>query len=66
MAFVEGDRFKHKIDGQFYKVKIIKNGTFVLESEDTPNRTWIGDGDLDLFFEIVEETKNRTRNLGRR
>ena len=57
MAFVEGDRFKHKIDGKFYKVKIIKNGTLVLESEDTSNRTWIGDGDLDLFFETAEKRK---------
>jgi len=57
MAFVEGDRFKHKIDGKFYKVKIIKNGTLVLESEDTSNRTWIGDGYLDLFFETAEKRK---------
>jgi hypothetical protein len=57
MGFVEGDRFKHKIDGQFYKVKIIKNGTFILEAEDKPNRMWIGDGDLDLFFETAEKRK---------
>jgi hypothetical protein len=57
MVCVEGERFKHKIDGKFYKVKIIKNGTVILECEDTPARWWIGDGDLDLFFEKTEKRK---------
>jgi hypothetical protein len=29
MAFVEGDRFKHKLTGQLYEVKVIKNNTIV-------------------------------------
>jgi hypothetical protein len=36
MAFVQGDRFKHKLTGQLYEVKIIKDDTFILESADTP------------------------------
>jgi hypothetical protein len=58
MAFVEGDRFKHKLTGQLYEVKVIKNDTIVLESEDTPYRMWFGEADLELFFETAEK---RTR-----
>jgi hypothetical protein len=58
MAFVEGDRFKHKLTGQLYEVKVIKNDTIVLESADTPYRMWFGEADLELFFEMVEK---RTR-----
>jgi len=58
MTIVEGDRFKHTITGQLYKVKVIKNGTLILECEDTPSRWWIGDGDLDLFFEKIGKRKN--------
>jgi hypothetical protein len=36
MAFVQGDRSKHKLTGQLYEVKIIKDDTFILESADTP------------------------------
>ena len=58
MAFVEGDRFKHKLTGQLYEVKVIKNGTIVLKPEDTPYRMWFGEADLELFFEMAEK---RTR-----
>jgi hypothetical protein len=58
MAFVEGDRFKHKLTGQLYEVKVIKDDTIVLKSEDTPYRMWFGEADLELFFEMVEK---RTR-----
>jgi hypothetical protein len=57
MTIVEGDRFKHIITGQLFKVKIIKNGTIILECEDTPSRWWIGNGDVDLFFETTEKRK---------
>jgi hypothetical protein len=59
MAFVEGDRFKHKLTGQLYEVKIIKDDTFVLESEDTPYRMWFGAADLELFFEVAEKRITR-------
>jgi len=66
MVCVKGDRLRHKIDEKFYKVRIIKNGTFILESEDTPNWVWLGDRDLNLFFEPAEKKeKNRTGNLRR-
>jgi hypothetical protein len=55
MAFVEGDRFKHKLTGQLYEVKVIKDDTIVLESEDTPYRMWFGEADLELFFEMAEK-----------
>jgi len=58
MAFVEGDRFKHKLTGQLYEVKVIKDGTIVLKLEDTPYRMWFGEADLELFFEMAEK---RTR-----
>jgi hypothetical protein len=58
MAFVEGDRFKHKLTGQLYEVKVIKDDTIVLELEDTPYRMWFGEADLELFFEMTEK---RTR-----
>jgi len=51
MAIVEGDRFKDRSTGQVYKVRRIKGGTVILEAEDTPNKFWIGDEMMDLFFE---------------
>lgn len=57
MAITEGDKYKHKFTGQVYKVKIIKNGTVILESKDSPNRMWFGDKDLELFFETVGRGK---------
>jgi hypothetical protein len=58
MAFVEGDRFKHKLTGQLYEVKVIENDTIALESQDTPYRMWFYKADLELLFEMVEK---RTR-----
>jgi hypothetical protein len=55
MKIGEGDRLRYKFAEQFYTVKIFKNGTFVLESEDTTDTVWIGDRDLDLFFETAEK-----------
>jgi hypothetical protein len=55
---VEGDRFKLKLTGQLYEVKVIKDDTIVLESQDTPYRMWFGEADLELFFEMAEK---RTR-----
>ena len=57
MVIMEGDKFKHKLNGLLYKVKIVNNGTVVLESDDSPNRVWFGDKDLELFFETVERKK---------
>ena len=57
MAITEGDKFKHKLTGQLYSVKIVKDGTVVLESDDSPNRVWFGDKDIKLFFETVERRK---------
>jgi len=57
MAITEGDKFKHKFTGQVYKVKIINNGTVILESKDSPNRMWFGDKDVELFFDTVERKK---------
>ena len=57
MAFVEGDRFKHKLTGQLYEVKVIKGDTIVLESEATPYRMWFGEADLGLFFEMAKKGK---------
>ena len=60
MAFMEGDRFKHKLSGRVYVVKIIKGDTFILESDDTPYRMWFGETDLETFFEITGK-KNLTK-----
>jgi hypothetical protein len=57
MRILEGDRFKHKFTGQLYEVKIIKDDTFIFESTDSPYRMWFGEGDLKLFFEMVERKK---------
>jgi hypothetical protein len=46
MTIGQGDRFKHKLTGQIYEVKIIKDDTFILESADSPYRMWFGEGDL--------------------
>ena len=57
MAIAEGDKFKHKLTGQLYSVKIVRNGTVILESEGSPNRMWFGDKDVELFFERAEKRK---------
>ncbi len=57
MRIGEGDRFKHKLTGQIYEVKIIKDDTFVLESKDSPYRMWFGEGDLELFFDMASRKK---------
>jgi len=59
MRIVEGDRLKHRLTGQLYELKIIKNGTFVLQSEKTPYRMWFGERDLELFFEKARKRKRR-------
>ena len=50
---------KHRLTGQLYELKTIKDGTFILESEDTPYRMWFGERDLELFFEMAEKRKRR-------
>ncbi len=59
MRIGEGDRFKHKLTGHIYEVKIIKDDTFVLESADSPYRMWFGEGDLELFFETGNRKKRQ-------
>ncbi|HVP78552.1 MAG TPA: hypothetical protein VMV04_11715 [Thermodesulfobacteriota bacterium] len=50
---------KHRLTGQLYELKIIKNGTFVLESEKTPYRMWFGERDLELFFKRAGKRKRK-------
>jgi hypothetical protein len=57
MRIGQGDRFKHKLTGQIYEVKLIKDDTFILESADSPYRMWFGEGDLELFFEMANAKK---------
>ena len=57
MRIAEGDRLKHKLTGRLYELKMVKEGTFVLEGEDTPYRMWFGEKDLDLFFERARRRK---------
>jgi hypothetical protein len=55
MRIAEGDRFKHKLTGQLYEVKIIKDDTVILESAHTPYRMWFGEEGLELFFKTAEK-----------
>jgi hypothetical protein len=57
MRIGQGDRFKHKLTGQIYEVKIIKDDTLILESADSPYRMWFDGRDLELFFEMAERKK---------
>ncbi|MBP1695349.1 MAG: hypothetical protein H6Q41_537 [Deltaproteobacteria bacterium] len=57
MRIAEGDRFKHKLTGQLFEVKIIKDDTFVLESAHTPYRMWFGEEGLELFFETAKRKR---------
>ena len=59
MKIAEGDRLKHKLTGQLYELKTIKDGTFILESEETPYRMRFGERDLELFFETARKRKRR-------
>jgi hypothetical protein len=38
-------------------LKTAKDGTFILESEETPYRMWFGEKDLELFFETTKKGK---------
>ena len=58
MKIIEGDRFKHKLTGRLYEVRIIKEDTLILESAETPYRMWFGETDLELFFEMAEKRKS--------
>jgi hypothetical protein len=59
MRIAEGDRLKHRLTGQLYELKTIKEGTFVLESKETPYRMWFGQRDLELFFEKPGRRKRK-------
>jgi len=59
MNIGKGDRFKHKLTGQLYEVKMIKDGTFILESAHTPYRMWFGEEGVELFFEMTEKRRLR-------
>ena len=59
MAIVKGDRFKDKLTGKLYEVKVIKNGTLVLGSEDIPNKVWYGD--KECIGLLYEEAENQDR-----
>ena len=57
MKIGQGDRFKHKLTGQIYEVKTIKDDTLILESADSPYRMWFGEEGLKLFFEKANRKK---------
>ena len=57
MRIAEGDRFKHKLTGQLFEVKMIKDDTFILESAHTPYRMWFGEEGLELFFETAKRKR---------
>jgi hypothetical protein len=57
MRIGEGDRFKHRLTGQIYEVKRIEEGTFILDSADSPYRMWCGEGEMELFFEMAIRKK---------
>jgi hypothetical protein len=57
MRIAEGDRFKHKLTGQLFEVKMIKDDTFILESAHTPYRMWFGEEGVELFFETAKRKR---------
>ncbi|MBP1699618.1 MAG: hypothetical protein H6Q41_4806 [Deltaproteobacteria bacterium] len=57
MRIAEGDRFKHKLTGQLFEVKMIKDDTFILESAQTPYRMWFGEEGVELFFETAAKKR---------
>jgi len=57
MRITEGDRLKHKLTGQLYEVKMIRDHTFILESAHTPYRMWFGEDGVELFFEMAEKKR---------
>ena len=59
MRIAEGDRIKHKLTGQLFEVKMIKDDTFILESAHTPYRMWFGEEGVKLFFETAARKRLR-------
>jgi hypothetical protein len=61
MTITEGDGYREKSTGQPYRVKKIKDGTIILEAEGKPDKFWVGDGYLQLFFETMETQKKEVK-----
>ncbi len=59
MRIAEGDRFKHKLTGQLYEVRVVEDSTIILESAHTPYRMWLGEEGVELFFETAEKKKSK-------
>jgi hypothetical protein len=57
VRIAEGDTFKHKLTGQLFEVKMIKDDTFILESAHTPYRMWFGQEGLELFFDTAKRKR---------
>ena len=60
MKTLTGDILKNKFTGELYRVKkvklkTVKLKTVLLEAENRPNKSWLGDDEsLELLYEKVE------------
>lgn len=57
-----GDRLKSVLTGKVYEVKMVKGMSVVLESEDRRSQVLTEKGNLNLFYEKVEN-KNLSKDL---
>jgi hypothetical protein len=51
MDLKEGDRLKSRLTETMYQIKIIRDVSVVLQSEDGSNQEWTNRGNLNLSFE---------------
>jgi hypothetical protein len=54
MIIKRGDTFRHRLTGHLYRVKMVKGGAVILQSEGSPNRLWFGTEGVKLFFEAMQ------------
>jgi hypothetical protein len=55
MKTLAGDILKNKFTGELYRVKKVKLKTVLLEAENSPNKSWLGDDEsLGLLYEKME------------
>ena len=70
MLVTAGDRFKSHLTEKNYNVKLIRDYSVILESEDGSSQVLTNEGNLDLFYERILNgegntpgAKSRTENF---
>jgi len=53
MSLIVGDKFRNKLTGRIYEVKLVGDRMIVLESEDKSNQVLMVEDNLKFFYENI-------------